>query len=124
MATISPEGYVRLVDRTKDLVKSGGEWISSVDLENAIMAHPDVFEAAVVGVPHPKWDERPLAFVVPKEDREVRKENVMALLSENFPKWWLPDDVIFLPEIPKTSVGKFMKRALRDQYHQYLSSSQ
>ncbi|PSR30997.1 MAG: fatty-acid--CoA ligase [Sulfobacillus benefaciens] len=124
VATISPEGYVRLVDRTKDLVKSGGEWISSVDLENAIMAHPDVFEAAVVGVPHPKWDERPLAFVVPKEDREVRKEDVMALLSENFPKWWLPDDVIFLPEIPKTSVGKFMKRALRDQYHQYLSSSQ
>ncbi len=124
VATISPEGYVRLVDRTKDLVKSGGEWISSVDLENTIMAHPDVFEAAVVGVPHPKWDERPLAFVVPKENRQIRKEDIIALLSADFPKWWLPDDVIFLQEIPKTSVGKFMKRALRVQYQEYLTDPQ
>ena len=123
VATISPEGYVRLVDRTKDLVKSGGEWISSVDLENAIMAHPDVFEAAVIGVPHPKWDERPLAFVVAKDNRKLHKADILALLAENFPKWWLPDDVIFLREIPKSSVGKFLKRALREQYHHYLSES-
>ncbi len=123
VATVSPEGYVKLVDRTKDLVKSGGEWISSVDLENAIMAHPDVFEAAVIGVPHPKWDERPLAFVVLKENRQLTKEDIINLLAASFPKWWLPDDVIFLDEIPKTSVGKFLKRALRDQYHQYLAGS-
>lgn len=123
VATINPDGYVRLVDRTKDLVKSGGEWISSVDLENALMAHPAVFEAAVVGVPHPKWDERPLAFVVPKDGQSVGKEELLAHLAQTFPKWWLPDDVIILPEIPKTSVGKFMKRALREQYRDHLTKT-
>lgn len=124
VATIDEEGYIRLVDRTKDLVKSGGEWISSVDLENALMAYPAIFEASVVGVPHPKWDERPLAFVVLKEGKSATKEEILAHLSKNFAKWWIPDDVIFLDEIPKTSVGKFLKRALRDQYHEYLMPSQ
>lgn len=121
VATINPEGYVHLVDRTKDLVKSGGEWISSVDVENALMAHPAIFEAAVVGVPHPKWDERPLAFVVLKDRRTATKEELLEHLAKIFPKWWLPDDILFLPEIPKTSVGKFMKRTLRDQYRDYLT---
>lgn len=121
VATVDPEGFVRLVDRTKDLIKSGGEWISSVDLENAIMGHPAVLEAAVVGVAHPKWDERPLAFVVLKPNQKVTKEELHDFLKDQFAKWWLPDDVVFLEEIPKTSVGKFMKRALRERYHNYLS---
>lgn len=120
VATVDSEGFVRLVDRAKDLVKSGGEWISSVDLENALMAHPVVFEAAVVGVPHPKWDERPLAFVVLKEGQSVDKQDLLNFIAGKFAKWWLPDDVIFLKEIPKTSVGKFMKRSLREQYRDYL----
>lgn len=123
VATIDREGYIRLVDRTKDLVKSGGEWISSVDLENALMAHPSIFEASVVGVAHPKWDERPLAFVVLKEGKRATKEDILDHLSQSFAKWWVPDDVIFLEEIPKTTVGKFMKRELRDRYHDYLMSS-
>ncbi len=122
VASIDPEGFVRLVDRTKDLIKSGGEWISSVDLENAIMGHPAVLEAAVVGVTHPKWDERPLAFVVLKPNQKVTKEELREFLTGQFAKWWLPDDILFLEEIPKTSVGKFMKRTLRDQYHDYLIS--
>ena len=84
-----------------------------MDLENALMAHPVVFEAAVVGVPHPKWDERPLAFVVIKEGQSVDKQDLLSFIAGKFAKWWLPDDVIFLKEIPKTSVGKFMKRSLR-----------
>jgi fatty-acyl-CoA synthase len=124
IATIDPEGYVRLVDRAKDVVKSGGEWISSVDLENALMAHPAVFEAAVVGVPHPKWDERPLAFVVTKPEKTVSKEELLAHLAQYYPRWWMPDDVLFLAEIPKTTVGKFLKRSLRDQYRGHLSSYQ
>ena len=118
VATIDPEGFIKLVDRTKDLVKSGGEWISSMDLENALMAHPAVFEATVVGIPHPKWDERPLAFVTLKDafKGKVDKQELIEFLRPRFAKWWLPDDVVFIDEIPKTSVGKFLKRALRDQY--------
>ncbi|KPV44482.1 long-chain fatty acid--CoA ligase [Alicyclobacillus ferrooxydans] len=116
VATIDEEGFVRLVDRTKDLVKSGGEWISSVDLENALMAHPAVFEAAVVGVPHPKWDERPLAFVVFKPGQSAAKEELLNSLRSRFAKWWIPDDILIIDEIPKTSVGKFMKRTLREEY--------
>ncbi len=120
VATVDSEGFIRLVDRTKDLIKSGGEWISSVDLENAIMGHPSVLEAAVVGGAHPKWDERPLAFVVLKPGRSITPQELVEFLQPKFPKWWLPDAVIVLDEIPKTSVGKFMKRALRDQYRDYL----
>lgn len=117
IATIDEEGYIKLVDRTKDLVKSGGEWISSVDLENAIMAHEAVAEAAVVGLPHPKWQERPIAVVVLKEKykEQVSKEDIIEFIQPQFAKWWIPDDVIFVDEVPKTSVGKFLKRALREQ---------
>lgn len=117
VATIDPEGYVQLVDRAKDVIKSGGEWISSVDLENAIMGHPKVLEAAVVAVEHPKWGERPLALVVPKpqfQDR-VTREEILAFLEPRFAKWWLPDDVLFVDSIPKTSVGKFDKKVMRTQ---------
>ncbi|MGI8881920.1 MAG: long-chain fatty acid--CoA ligase [Jatrophihabitans sp.] len=117
VGAISPLGYMRLVDRTKDLIKSGGEWISSVDLENRIMGHPDVAEAAVIALPHPKWMERPLACVVAKEGTSPSKEDILGFLSDaGVSKMGLPDDVVFLEEIPKTSVGKFSKRLLREQY--------
>jgi len=120
VATIDPEGYVRIADRTKDVIKSGGEWISSVALENVLMAHPAVKEAAVIGLPHPKWQERPLAAVVKKEgtsasDDELRRE-FYALLAEKFAKWQLPDAIVFIEAIPRTSVGKFMKSRLREEF--------
>ena len=116
MATIDPEGYVRIVDRSKDMIKSGGEWISSVDLENALMGHPAVSEAAVIGVPHPKWQERPLAVVVAKKGAEVKAEDLLLFLADKFAKWQLPDAFIFASEIPRTSVGKFLKTKLREEY--------
>ncbi|MFN2562423.1 MAG: long-chain fatty acid--CoA ligase [Jatrophihabitans sp.] len=119
VAAISPLGYVRLVDRTKDLVKSGGEWISSVELENQIMAHPKVAEAAVIAVPHPKWGERPLACVVAKDGEQVSKEELLAFLGDRLNKWQIPDDVVFIDEVPKTSVGKFSKKTLRDKFAEY-----
>ncbi len=124
VAVIDEEGFVKLVDRTKDLVKSGGEWISSVDLENALMAHPAVFEASVVGLSHPRWDERPVAFVVLKDEYKgkIEKEEILNFLRGQFAKWWIPDDVVFLDEIPKSSVGKFLKQALRAQFKDYLMS--
>jgi fatty-acyl-CoA synthase len=118
VATISPDGYVRLVDRTKDLVKSGGEWISSVELENAIMSHPDVAEAAVVGIPDEKWGERPLACIVPKDGEEITLEELKAFLADRVPKWWIPNDLKFIDEVPKTSVGKFSKKTLRERFAQ------
>ena len=120
VATIDSEGYVQLVDRAKDVIKSGGEWISSVDLENAIMGHPKVLEAAVVAVEHPTWQERPVALVVPKPqfvDR-VTKEEILAHLAPRFAKWWLPDEVWFVDAIPKTSVGKFDKKVMRARLKQ------
>ena len=116
VAVIDPDGYVRIVDRTKDVVKSGGEWISSVELENEIMAHPSVAEAAVIGVPHPKWSERPLACVVPKEGETLTKEDIITFLEGRVASWWLPDDVVFIDEVPKTSVGKFSKKDLRERF--------
>jgi fatty-acyl-CoA synthase len=116
VAVITPDGYVRIVDRTKDVVKSGGEWISSVELENEIMAHPAVAEAAVIGVPHPKWSERPLACVVVAPDAELTAEELIEFLDGRVAKWWLPDDVVFIDEVPKTSVGKFSKKDLRDRF--------
>lgn len=116
VAVIDEHGYIRLVDRTKDVIKSGGEWISSVDLENEIMGHPAVAEAAVIGVPHPKWAERPLACVVLREGEELTKEALLEYLADKVAKWWLPDDVVFIDEIPKTSVGKFSKKDLRDRF--------
>ncbi|HUF32284.1 MAG TPA: long-chain fatty acid--CoA ligase [Acidimicrobiales bacterium] len=116
VAKVDAEGYIFLVDRTKDLVKSGGEWISSVELENEIMAHPKVAEAAVIGVPHPKWSERPLACVVPKEGETISREELLEFLDSRVAKWWLPDDVVMIDEVPKTSVGKFSKKDLRDRF--------
>ncbi|MBZ5703448.1 MAG: long-chain fatty acid--CoA ligase [Acidobacteriia bacterium] len=116
VATIDGEGYVKLVDRAKDLVKSGGEWISSVDLENTLMDHPAVKEAAVIGVPHPKWQERPLAAVVLKEGAQATEQELRAYLAQSFAKWQLPDAIVFVEAIPRTSVGKFRKTELREQF--------
>ena len=121
VVTIDPEGFIQIVDRTKDLVKSGGEWISSQDLENAIMSHPKVLEAAVIAVPHPKWQERPLACVVAKPDYKdnLTKAEIHEHLSSRFNKMYLPDDIVFIDAVPKTSVGKFDKKVLREQYKNY-----
>ena len=116
VASIDPEGYVKIVDRTKDLIKSGGEWISSVDLENALMGHPAVLEAAVIAVPHPKWQERPLAVVVFKDGASATPEELRAFLAAKFAKWQLPDAFVSVKEIPRTSVGKFLKTRLREQF--------
>jgi fatty-acyl-CoA synthase len=116
VATIDRHGYIQLRDRTKDVIKSGGEWISSVELENEIMAHPKVAEAAVIGVSHPKWGERPLACVVLVEGESATKDEIVGFLDGRVAKWWLPDDVTFVDEIPKTSVGKFSKKDLRDKF--------
>jgi fatty-acyl-CoA synthase len=116
VASVDRHGYLRIVDRTKDVVKSGGEWISSVELENEIMAHPAVAEAAVIGVAHQKWGERPLACVVVKPGESLTKEDVLAHLDGRVASWWLPDDVVFIDEVPKTSVGKFSKKDLRAKF--------
>ena len=115
VAKITPEGYIQIVDRTKDVIKSGGEWISSVELENAIMSHPKIMEAAVIGLAHPKWDERPIAYAVPRPEfkGQVTQEEVIEFLKDKVAKWWLPDEVRFIDEVPKTSVGKFDKKVLR-----------
>ncbi|HEU5489440.1 MAG TPA: hypothetical protein VFU84_01505, partial [Gaiellaceae bacterium] len=116
VVTIHPDGFVEVQDRAKDLVKSGGEWISTVALENALMGHPSVAEAAVIAVPDEKWSERPLAVVVLREGEEVSPEELREFLAPSFAKWWLPDRFEFVDEIPKTAVGKFRKTALREQF--------
>ena len=118
VVTVDEDGYIKIVDRAKDVIKSGGEWISSVELENAIMAHDDVTEAAVVGVPHERWQERPVAFIVPAAgvDPDELEAEVMEMLGEEYPKWWLPDDLIQIDEVPKTATGKFSKKDLREEY--------
>jgi len=118
IASIDAEGYVMIVDRAKDLIKSGGEWISSVDLENVIAGHPKVAEAAVVAVTHPKWTERPLACVV-RIDPSLTRQDVLEFLQGKVADWWVPDDVVFVEEIPKTSVGKLDKKVLRERYRDY-----
>ncbi len=115
IVTQDPEGYIRITDRSKDLIKSGGEWISSVDLENALMGHPAVKEAAVIGLPHPKWAERPVACVVLKEGSRATEKELREYLEPLFARFWLPDSFVFLPQIPRTAVGKFLKSALREQ---------
>jgi fatty-acyl-CoA synthase len=116
VATITREGYIKLVDRTKDVVKSGGEWISSVELENEIMAHPKIKEAAVIGVPDERWGERPLACVVPEPGAELDADEVRDFLEGRVARWWVPERVEFIEEVPKTSVGKFSKKTLREQF--------
>ncbi|MFZ4628233.1 MAG: long-chain fatty acid--CoA ligase [Blastocatellia bacterium] len=119
ISTLDSDGYMAIADRSKDLIKTGGEWISSVDLENAIMAIPGVAEAAVIAVFHPKWQERPLACVVTQPGTTLTKEEIYRHLEPSFAKWWLPDEVVFIESIPKTSVGKFDKKVLRHQFAEF-----
>ena len=116
VGSLDRRGFIQITDRAKDVIKSGGEWISSVDLENQLMAHPDVVEAAVIGVPDSKWDERPLACVVLREEAATRPEELRAFLSDRVARWWLPSKWAFIEQIPKTSVGKFDKKVLRARY--------
>jgi fatty-acyl-CoA synthase len=124
VVTIDTEGYLRITDRSKDVIKSGGEWISSVALENALMSHPAVLEAAVFAASHPKWSERPLAAIVLKEGKTVTKDELGAHLATKFAKFWLPDDYIFMSQIPRTSTGKFLKTKLRELYGNHLEKAE
>ena len=124
MAKLTPDGVLYIVDRAKDLIKSGGEWISSIDLENLAAAHPDVQECAVIGVPHPKWDERPLLIVVPHADAARDKQALLDHMAGSIAKWQLPDDVIYVDELPHTATGKVSKRHLREDYMDYLGNAQ
>lgn len=119
VASIDADGFLQISDRLKDVIKSGGEWISSVELENAIMAHPQVLEAAVIGLPHERWQERPLACVVAKPGQQPTRKDILDHLGTRVAKWWLPEDVVFVETLPKTSVGKIAKRQLRDQFKDY-----
>jgi fatty-acyl-CoA synthase len=119
VATIDPMGYMKITDRAKDVIKSGGEWISSIDLENVAVGHPDVAEAAVIGIAHKKWDERPLLIIVPKKDKKPSKQDILKFMEGKIAKWWMPDDVIFVDEIPHTATGKILKTALREKFVDY-----
>ncbi|WP_159228529.1 long-chain-fatty-acid--CoA ligase [Mycolicibacterium vanbaalenii] len=119
VATIDPDGYLQLVDRAKDVIKSGGEWVSSIDLENAAMGHPAVAEAAVIGVPHPKWQERPVLIAVLRKGCSATREELLEYLAGEVVKWWLPDDVVFVDELPHTATGKVVKLKLREQYRDH-----
>jgi len=119
VATIDADGYMQITDRSKDVIKSGGEWISSIDLENTAMAHPAVAEAAVIGVVHPKWDERPLLVVVKKKDTELTREQLLQFFEGKIAKWWMPDDVVFVDQLPHTATGKLLKTKLREDFKTY-----
>ena len=123
VAKIHPEGSMEIVDRSKDVIKSGGEWISSIDLENAAVGHPEVAEACVIGVLHKKWDERPLLLIVKVDGKDPSKEEILAFLEDKVAKWWMPDDVIFVSELPHTATGKLLKTDLRDEYKEHLIKS-
>jgi fatty-acyl-CoA synthase len=116
VATIDPEGYMQITDRSKDVIKSGGEWISSIDLENIAMSHPAVAMAACIGVPHAKWDERPLLLVVKRPGQEVSKAEIVAHFEGKIARWWMPDEVLFIEAIPLGATGKMLKTKLREQY--------
>jgi fatty-acyl-CoA synthase len=119
VCTIDPEGYIQITDRSKDVIKSGGEWISSIDLENIAVAHPAIAEAAVIGVKHPKWDERPIVVAVKKAGQDVSKEELLRFYEGKIAKWWMPDDVVFVNELPHTATGKLSKLTLRQQLKDY-----
>jgi fatty-acyl-CoA synthase len=119
VATIDRHGYMQITDRSKDVIKSGGEWISSIDLENLAVGHPKVAEAAVIGVRHPKWDERPLLVIVLKKDQNAGKQEILDFMQGKIAKWWMPDDVAFVDEIPHTATGKIQKTVLRDRFKDY-----
>jgi fatty-acyl-CoA synthase len=123
VATMDPHGYMQITDRAKDVIKSGGEWISSIDLENLAIGHPAVAEAAVIGVRHPKWDERPLLVVVLKQGKSATREDILGFMRGKIANWWMPDDVVFVPEIPHTATGKILKTALREQMKEYVLPS-
>ena len=120
VATIHPDGCMQIVDRAKDVIKTGGEWISSIDLENAALTHENILEACVVGVPHPKWDERPLLFLITKDGNQIDKQEINDFLLEKVVKWWLPDDIIFVKELPHGATGKLLKVDLREEYKEHL----
>ncbi|UEM22190.1 long-chain-fatty-acid--CoA ligase [Skermanella mucosa] len=119
VATIDADGYMQITDRSKDVIKSGGEWISSIDLENTAVAHPDVVEAAAIGIAHPKWDERPLLVVIPRAGSGLTREGLLAFFEGKIAKWWLPDDIVFVEELPHTATGKLLKTKLREQFKDY-----
>jgi len=119
VATIDADGYMQIVDRSKDVIKSGGEWISSIDLENAALAHDEVAEAAVIAVPHTRWGERPLLIVAPRPGCRPNRDELIALLARQFPRWMLPDDVVIVPELPHTATGKLMKTRLREMFRDH-----
>ena len=119
VAKIDPEGFLQITDRTKDVIKSGGEWISSIDIENIAVGHPAVAEAAVIGVAHPKWSERPLLIVIKSEGQDLSKDDMFAWLEGKIASWWMPDDVVFVDEIPHTATGKIKKTELREQFAEY-----
>jgi fatty-acyl-CoA synthase len=119
VATLDENGYMQITDRAKDVIKSGGEWISTIDLENLAVGHPDVAEAAVIGVKHPRWDERPLLVIVKKADKNPSKAELLGFMEGKVAKWWMPDDVVFVDEIPHTATGKIQKTALRDRFKDY-----
>jgi fatty-acyl-CoA synthase len=119
VCTIDPEGYIQVTDRSKDVIKSGGEWISSIDLENIAIAHPAIAEAAVIGVRHPKWDERPIVVAVKKPGQDVTRDELLRFYEGKIAKWWMPDDVVFVNELPHTATGKLSKLTLRQQFKDY-----
>jgi 3-(methylthio)propionyl---CoA ligase len=119
VVNIDPEGYIQITDRSKDVIKSGGEWISSIDLENIAIEHPAIAEAAVIGVKHPKWDERPIVVAVKKPGQDVSKEELLGFYEGKVAKWWTPDDVVFVNELPHTATGKLSKLTLRQQFKDY-----
>jgi fatty-acyl-CoA synthase len=119
VATIDPYGTMQITDRAKDVIKSGGEWISSIDLENLAVGHPKVAEAAVIGIRHPKWDERPLLVIVLKKDQKATREEILSFMKGKIANWWMPDDVVFVSEIPHTATGKIQKMTLRQQFKDY-----
>ena len=123
MAVIDPLGHVTLTDRSKDVIKSGGEWISSIEIENLVFSHPDVFEAAVIAIDHPVWQERPLLIVQPKPGHSPTKQSILDFLSDKIAKWWMPDDVVFVTEIPHTATGKIQKTVLREQFKNHVLPS-
>jgi fatty-acyl-CoA synthase len=119
VATIDADGYMQITDRSKDVIKSGGEWISSIDLENVAMGHPAVAEAAVIGVPHPKWQERPLLVVVTKRGSDVSRDELLGFLADKVAKWCVPYDAVFVDELPHTATGKLQKMKLREMFRDY-----
>jgi 3-(methylthio)propionyl---CoA ligase len=119
VATIDPDGYMQITDRSKDVIKSGGEWIGTIDLENIAMAHPAVAQAACIGIAHPKWDERPLLLVIKRPDHDVTREALLQFFEGKIAKFWMPDDVVFVDALPVGATGKIQKNKLREQFKEY-----